>query len=122
MKKLLYFLLFSIFYLFEANAQETFPINGVKDVKPNLYAFINAKAVTNPGTTIENATILVNNGLIQSIGAGIAAPKGAVVIDCKGKTIYPSFIDIYTFYQIKMVRTIGTKQLKQSMKQKQISA
>jgi imidazolonepropionase-like amidohydrolase len=98
MKKLLYFLLFSIFYLFEANAQETFPINGVKDVKPNLYAFINAKAVTNSGTTIENATILVNKGLIQSIGAGIAAPKGAVVIDCKGKTIYPSFIDIYTSY------------------------
>jgi imidazolonepropionase-like amidohydrolase len=98
MKKLLYFLLFSICYLVDVNAQETFPINGVKDAKPKLYALINAKVVSNSSTVIENATIVVSNGVIQNIGAGIAAPKAAIIIDCKGKTIYPSFIDIYTNY------------------------
>lgn len=98
MKKLFYFLLFSIFFLPLANAQETFPVNGVKEQKPALYAFTNAKVVANSNTVLDNATILINNGIIQSIGAGVTVPKGAIVIDCKGKTIYPSFIDVYTNY------------------------
>ncbi len=98
MKKLIYFLLFSLFIYADVSAQETFPLNGVRDQKPNLYAFVNAKVIVNATSTIDNASIIVNNGIIQNIGPALAAPKGAVVIDCKGKTIYPSFIDMYTNY------------------------
>ncbi len=98
MKKLIYFLLFSFFLYADVSAQETFPVNGVKDQKPNLYAFINAKVIVNSTSSIDNASIIVSNGIIQNIGPGVAVPKGAVVIDCKGKTIYPSFIDMYTNY------------------------
>ena len=37
-------------------------------------------------------------GLIVAAGTGAAIPKDAVVIDCSGKYIYPSFIDIYSDY------------------------
>lgn len=98
MKKLLTLFLFSFFILRIAIAQETFPINGVKDTRPTTYAFINATVVVNSSTKLENATLIVKNGMIESVGTGLAAPKGAIQIDCKGKIIYPSFIDINTTY------------------------
>src|SRR5262249_36873891 len=33
-----------------------------------------------------------------NVGSGLTVPAGAVEVDCKGKWIYPSFIDIYTDY------------------------
>ncbi len=39
------------------------------------------------------ADILCENEKITMIGPGIAAPKGATVIDAKGKYVFPGFID-----------------------------
>ena len=36
----------------------------------------------------------------MSIGSGGSIPQGAVVVDLKGKYIYPSFIDAYSTYGI----------------------
>ncbi len=44
------------------------------------------------GQVIENGTIEVENGKITQIGAGIAAPAGARVVDVKGKQVYPGLI------------------------------
>src|SRR5689334_1722046 len=44
------------------------------------------------GQVIENGTIEVENGKILQVGAGIAAPAGAKVIDVKGKQVYPGMI------------------------------
>lgn len=108
MKKIYTFFLFTLFYLSFAKAQETYPVNGVKDVRPNVYAFTNATLVVNSSTKIENATLLIRNGLIENAGPNINPPKGAIIIDCKGKTIYPSFIDIYTNYgQVENKRNRG---------------
>jgi imidazolonepropionase-like amidohydrolase len=42
--------------------------------------------------------MVIKDGVIKTIGKDIAIPKDAVTIDCKGRYIYPSFIDIYTDY------------------------
>lgn len=82
-------------------AQETFPVNGVADKREGCYAFTNATIVTNAQNTLTNATLIIRDGKIVSVGTtGIVIPKDAVVIDCKDKYIYPSFVDIYSDYGI----------------------
>lgn len=82
-------------------AQETFPVNGVADKREGCYAFTNATIVKDAQTTLNNATLVIRDGKIIAVGTtGVAIPKDAVVIDCKDKYIYPSFVDIYTDYGI----------------------
>jgi imidazolonepropionase-like amidohydrolase len=80
------------------HAQSTFPVNGVADERANHYAFTHATIVKDAGTTLTDATMIVKDGKIQAVGANLKVPAGAVEIDCKGKYIYPSFIDIYSDY------------------------
>ncbi len=81
-------------------AQETFPVNGVADHREGCYAFTNATIVQNSQSTLQKATLVIRDGKIVSVGVGAAIPKDAVVIDCKDKFIYPSFIDIYSDYGV----------------------
>ena len=80
------------------HAQSTFPENGVMDKRNNCYAFTNATLVKDGQTTINNATLVIREGKIVSVGTTVSIPKDAVVINCSGKYIYPSLIDIYSDY------------------------
>lgn len=80
------------------NAQETFYTNGVADKRPNCIAFTNATIVQHSGSQLTNATLVIKDGMITAVGVGVAIPKEAMVINCAGKYIYPSFIDIYSDY------------------------
>ncbi|HQW83006.1 MAG TPA: amidohydrolase family protein [Ferruginibacter sp.] len=82
------------------NAQATFPVNDVANPKVACYAFINATIFKDGQTTLQNATLVIRQGKIVSAGNNITVPKDAVVIDCRGKYIYPAFIDIYSNYGI----------------------
>jgi imidazolonepropionase-like amidohydrolase len=88
-------------------AQVTFPENGVADARHGHYAFTNATIVKDAATTVNNATLIVRDGKIIALGENIKVPAGAVEIDCKGKYIYPSFIDIYADYGIPARPTTG---------------
>ena len=77
-------------------AQETFHVNGTHDNRLGVYAFTNATIVQSTQTTLQNATLIIKQGKI--IGINEAIPKDAVIVDCKGKYIYPSFIDLYSEY------------------------
>lgn len=79
-------------------AQETFHVNGVGDKRDGCYAFTNATIVKDAQTTLSNATLLIRDGKIVAVGNGITIPKDAVVVDCRDKYIYPSFIDIFSDY------------------------
>ena len=79
-------------------AQPTFPENGVADRRHGHYAFTHATVVKDANTTLHNATLVIKDGRITAVGTNISVPAGAVEVDCKGKYIYPSFIDIYTDY------------------------
>ncbi|MEN9371369.1 MAG: hypothetical protein RLZZ64_444 [Bacteroidota bacterium] len=81
-------------------AQPTFPVNGVGDERETTYAFKNATIVKNAQQQISNATMLVRNGKIIAVGTMVTIPTDAIVVDCTGKFIYPSFIDLYADYGI----------------------
>ncbi len=83
-----------------SKAQETFPVNGVRDIRSGLYAFTNATIVQNSTTKIEKGTLLIKQGKIIAVGTSVTVPADAIVIDCSGKFIYPSFVDAYTNYGI----------------------
>ncbi|CAN5640757.1 amidohydrolase family protein [soil metagenome] len=57
------------------------------------YAITNARIVTVSGATIERGTVVVREGLIESVGANINAPADAKVFDGNGLTVYPGFFD-----------------------------
>lgn len=46
--------------------------------------------------SIENGTILFENGRITAVGSDVAIPGGASVVDVSGKHIYPGLIDAYS--------------------------
>ena len=81
-----------------ADAQSTFPVNDLANPKEGCYAFINATIVKDAQTTLKEATMVIRQGKVEAVGSGVAIPKDAVVVDCKGKYIYPSFIDVYSDY------------------------
>jgi imidazolonepropionase-like amidohydrolase len=89
-----------LLFAFYSSAQSTFPVNGVADPREGCYAFTHAVLVKDGGTTVNDATLVIRDGLIIAAGAGVTPPKDAVVFDCTGKYIYPSFIDLYSDYGI----------------------
>ena len=68
----------------QAKAQQTFPENGIADPRHGYYAFTNATIVKDGSTTVSNATMIIKDGRIISVGNN-KVPAGAVEIDCKGK-------------------------------------
>ncbi|HFB99652.1 MAG TPA: amidohydrolase, partial [Phaeodactylibacter sp.] len=94
------FLLVTVLFCQNLLAQITFPRNGVYDEREGFYAFTNATIFKSYNEKVENATMIIKDGRVQIVGTRIAIPKGAVVIDLKGKYIYPSFIDLYSTYGV----------------------
>jgi imidazolonepropionase-like amidohydrolase len=72
------------------------PQNGVHPSSPAIVALKNARIVQNGEKTIENGTLVIENGRITQVGSLVTLPKGAVVMDMKGKTIVPAFIEGYS--------------------------
>jgi imidazolonepropionase-like amidohydrolase len=89
-----------LFLTLFSSAQTTFPVNGVADPREGCFAFTHATLVKDGAATLNDATLIIRDGLVVSAGANAVIPKDAVVIDCSGKYIYPSFIDLYTDYGI----------------------
>lgn len=90
--------LFLMTSAFVVHAQTGFTGNGVADPRNGTVVFTNATIVKDAKTTLQHATLVVKDGKITALGTEIAVPQGAQVIDCQGKFIYPSFIDVYADY------------------------
>jgi imidazolonepropionase-like amidohydrolase len=61
-----------------------------------VLAITTARIVTVTKGTIERGTIVIRGNKIAEIGADVAAPAGAKVIDAKGGSVYPGFIETST--------------------------
>jgi hypothetical protein len=62
---------------------------------PSLtYAIRGARVFTAAGAPIDNATIVVRNGVIDDVGASVTVPADAIVIDGAGMNVYPGLIDM----------------------------
>lgn len=64
--------------------------------RTDVYAITNARIVTVSGATIEKGTVVVRDGLIESVGADAKIPADARVLDGTGLTVYPGFFDALT--------------------------
>lgn len=86
---------------FSLFAQDYFPSNsGVIANNTNYTAFINAKIYMSPSEIIYNGTLLIKDGKVVSVGKSVKIPKNTTSVDLSGKTIYPSFIDMYTTFGV----------------------
>ena len=74
----------------------TMPVDTTDDV----VAFTNARIVTmrdaeRTQEIIDSGTLVVRGDRIEAVGANVAVPAGARVIDASGKTIVPGYIDVH---------------------------
>jgi imidazolonepropionase-like amidohydrolase len=60
------------------------------------WAITNARIVTVSGAVIPSGTIVIKGNTIDAVGAGVTPPAGARVVDAKGASVYPGFIDAAT--------------------------
>ncbi len=91
-----------LFYGLTAFSQDYFPTNeGVKAKNTNYTAFTNAKIFVTPNQVIPSGTLLIQNGKVVEAGKTVNIPKNTVVVDLNGKSIYPSFIDVYSGFGIE---------------------
>lgn len=65
------------------------------------WAIRGGRIVTVTGATIEKGTIVIRNGLIESVGADVPIPGDARIIDATGMTVYPGLFDSYTTLGIR---------------------
>jgi imidazolonepropionase-like amidohydrolase len=65
----------------------------VQKAQPGPFALVGCRAVTVSGGVVENATLVLRDGRIAEMGAGLAAPAGAQTVDCAGRSVYPGMID-----------------------------
>ncbi len=112
--------MFAVAVAMAARAQETFPVNGTTNKLHTVYAFANATIVVNADETLKEATLLIKDGIITEAGTHVKLPKGCVVYDLKGKTIYPGLIDAYTTYGVAdakpLPRTTAGPQMESNVK------
>jgi imidazolonepropionase-like amidohydrolase len=94
MPRTLYFILLLLSLQIKAQ-QDNAPVVGVSDKRVEVYGLKNARVVVDYQTTLENTDILISNGRIEAIGQNLTFPKGTIITDLSGKTIYPSFVDVY---------------------------
>jgi imidazolonepropionase-like amidohydrolase len=95
--------------VWHVSAQETHPVNGAQDKRPEIYVFTNANVVVDYQTTMNNSMMVVVKGKVEAVGSNLPIPQGATVIDLKGKYIYPSMVDIFSDYGIEQPKPQGAR-------------
>ncbi len=89
-------------------SQDYFPSNsGVIAKNSNYTAFINATIHVSPTEIISDGTLLIRKGKVVNVGKSLKIPDNTTVIDLSGKTIYPSFIDLYTTFGVEKPKRSG---------------
>ncbi|OGD26754.1 MAG: hypothetical protein A2Y56_00400 [Candidatus Aminicenantes bacterium RBG_13_63_10] len=58
-----------------------------------VWAVKDCRVVTLAGPPLEKGTVIIRDGLIESVGPAVAIPADAEVIDGSGLTVYPGLID-----------------------------
>ena len=75
--------------------------------EPRSFAIRGAKIIPVSGPAIDNATLVVSKGIIIALGKDEAVPPDAWVIEGKGLTVYPGFIDSFTDVGVAAVQSDG---------------
>ena len=71
------------------------------------FALTNATIETITNGTIQNGTLVIQDGKIMAVGTNVSVPSGAETIDCSGHTIYPGMIDAGTRLGLAEVNSVS---------------
>ena len=80
MKRVLAFL----FFLVEAAAQ------------PGVVAIRGARVIDGTGAPAQAAIVLIRGSRIEAVGADVAIPPGARIVEAAGETLIPGLFDLHT--------------------------
>lgn len=78
-----------------ASAKDPFP-STYRPLPGRAVALVGATVLTGTGAQIDNGTVLVRDGRIAAVGAGLAVPAGYETVDARGKWITPGLIDTHS--------------------------
>lgn len=80
--------------------EQRIEIKAERDIPQGSLLLRNARIITMKGEEVlERANILIENNRIKRIGRRVAAPAGAKVMDMRGKTIIPGFVDTHSHFR-----------------------
>lgn len=63
---------------------------------PGVYAIRGGTVHPVSGPAIADGIVVIRDGLVQAVGAGVAIPPDAEIVDAKGGDVYPGLIDAQT--------------------------
>jgi imidazolonepropionase-like amidohydrolase len=69
------------------------PLRSARAEEPRYFAITHARIVPVSGPEIKNGTVVIAKGLIAAVGENVSIPPEAWVIEGKGLTVYPGFIN-----------------------------
>ncbi|QQS47947.1 MAG: amidohydrolase family protein [Acidobacteriota bacterium] len=73
----------------------------------SAWAIRNARIVTVSGPVIERGTVVISDGKITAVGAGVSVPRNAKIIDATGLSVYPGMIDSNTILGLTEVGQVN---------------
>ena len=85
-----------------------FPKSASAQAQPTTYAITHAKIFTLSGATIDDGTVVIQNGKIANVGAAVEVPAGAQVIDGKGLQVYPGLFDPVTQMGLREIGAVNS--------------
>ena len=84
-------------------SQDYFPTNkGVKTENSKQIMLTGATIHMNPLQKLDNGMLLIENGKVKAVGTALSIPKNSIIVNLEGKSVYPSFIDIYSKFGVKV--------------------
>ena len=75
---------------------------------PGVVAITNATVLTVTRGTIPRGTVLVRGGRIAEVGADVAVPRDATVVDASGRFVSPGIIDAHSHIAADSINEGGT--------------
>ncbi len=76
-------------------------VGSMPSTVPPVFALRGATVFAGDGTVIQNAIVVINDGLIEAVGTDVRVPPGAWEIDLRGKFVYPGLFDCLTGVGLK---------------------
>jgi len=70
------------------------PVEGIRPAPVRTHAIVGATVVTSPGHVIEDATIVIRDGVIEAVGPDVVGPPQARIWPADDLTVYPGLIDM----------------------------
>src|SRR4051812_28930744 len=69
------------------------PAQRTGSLKATVHAIRDARVVLEAGKVLPRATVVIRDGLIEAAGADVKVPADATVLEGKGLTVCPGFVD-----------------------------